>query len=624
MIYLGNTIEEALEVASKEINKDKEELIYEIIEDKNSLGKKQIGIEIKGFKERGKIGILNGEIVFTPKELPPSIIVGEGVKVKINNILVIEKSYVNENDKIDIELEHKEAKRIVDIEVSEDKMQAFIKIRYEPKIVYKLKDKEPQSEILIEAEKYIEEYPPKFTKEEIEEILKTNKIKYGIQWQVINAVVEGGEALIAKGLEPTEAIDDKIDYFFAIENKKVLVEKDGKVDFYNTGEIQCVEPGQVLAVRHVGKDGKVGYDVHGNVIIPKKRKIVKIVKGQGCDVLDEGSRAVALIKGVPKLQNEQITVSPVHMINGDVDIKTGNVEFKGNIVVKGNVTSGMKVKAGTDITIMQDVEDALVLAGGNIKIGGNIIKSVIKAGERQLNYDSAINYIKYFKDFLKRIIVLHDEIKKKGKINSDNQIVHAIKILLDSQLKDDKNKILEADEFIKENCDGELLSFWDRCINIFKLIETESISNFLIFNQFVGFAENFISSYQNEHDLADVTIYYCQNSEIYATNNVEVKGKGCYNTNINALNEVIFSSSSGVFRGGQIFAKKRIKAGEVGSHAGIKTILKTSTNSIIEASVVYQNTILTFGDSYYRIEYPCKNLKAYVQKGEIIVEKLKL
>ncbi|SKA86083.1 hypothetical protein SAMN05443428_10736 [Caloramator quimbayensis] len=624
MRYSGKNLEEAVENASKDTNRDKEELVYEIIEEKNSLFKKQVTIEIKRFKERGKIGISDGKIVFIPKELPPSITSGEGVKIKINGRHITEKTYVNEEDKIDIELENKEGRKDIEIKVSEDKMQAFIKVYYEPKIVYKLKDKEPGNEILIEAEKYIEEYPQKFTKEEIEEILNEKKIKYGVQWQSINDVIDGGEVLIAKGLMPAEPVDDRIDYYFITEDKKAPVEKDGKVDFYNIGEIECVEEGQVLAVRKEGKDGKIGYDVYGNVIIPRKRKIEKILKGPGCEVLDNGSRAVSLIKGMPKLENERISVNPVYMINGDVDIKTGNVEFKGNIVIKGNVTAGMKVKSKNDIMIMKDVEDSQVFAGGNIKIGGSIIKSVIKAGEKQLNYDAAIEHIKYFKDFLKRINLLYEEILKTGKFNLNNQAVHAIKILLDTQLKDDKNKVLEADRFIRDNCDDEISSFWDRCINIFKLIENESISNFSILKQFIDFIENFISSYQNEVNIADVVVYYCQNSEINATNNVEIKGKGCYNTNIYALNEVMFSGYSGVLRGGYIFAKNHIKAGEVGSQASIRTILKTSMEGIIEANVAYQNTILTFGDSYYRIEYPCKSLKAYVQKGEIIVEKFKL
>ncbi|QCX32387.1 DUF342 domain-containing protein [Caloramator sp. E03] len=626
MKYLGKTLEEALENAKKDTNRNVDEMIYEIIEQKNSLFKKQVAIELKGFKEKGQIGIKEGKIVYYPKELLPSIIPGEGVKVIVNNKVITNKTNVKETDEIIIEVENKEAKRNIEIDVSKDNMQAFLKILYQPKVVYKLKDKEPSSELLIEAEKFIEEFPEKYTKEDVENIILQKKIKYGIQWENIAKVLdEGGEVLIAKGTTPIEPVDDTIKYFFMTEDIITPVEKNGKVDYYNIGEIECVEEGQLLAVRQEGKDGKVGYDVYGNIILPRKRKIQKIIKGSGCEVLDNGNRAISQTKGMPTLKNERISVNPVHIVNGDVNLKTGNIEFKGNIVIKGSVREGMKIRAGKEVMIMDDVEDAQIFAGGNIKIGKSVISSTIKAGEKQLNDSLAIEYLNDFSEFIEKIKKIWHELEESGKFNSNIKIVHAIKILLESQFKPEKEKILKHNKFIVENFfEDNFCDVWNRCINLYYLIERESISNCNILNQFNEFLRNFINSYKFEDNLANVTLYYCQNSEIYATNDVEIKGKGCYNTNIFAGNSVVYNGYSGVYRGGQVYAKNFIKLAEVGSQAGIITVLKTSFDGIIEAQVVYQNTILYFGESSYRIEYPCKQLKAYVKNGEITIEKFKL
>jgi uncharacterized protein (DUF342 family) len=138
------------------------------------------------------------------------------------------------------------------------------------------------------------------------------------------------------------------------------------------------------------------------------------------------------------------------------------------------------------------------------------------------------------------------------------------------------------------------------------------------------FLNEFIEKYAITSTPADVTLYYCQNTNVFATNNVEIKGKGCYNTNISADNKIIFTGYPGIMRGGQLFASGGIIAKEVGSSAGVITVLKTSKEGTIEASVVYQNTIIMVGEQVYRIDVPVKNLKAYMEKGEIVVEKFKL
>jgi uncharacterized protein (DUF342 family) len=75
---------------------------------------------------------------------------------------------------------------------------------------------------------------------------------------------------------------------------KKPVEVNGKVDYYSIGNIETAEKGSVLAIREVGSDGKAGRDIFGRVINPIKRKILKLGKGPGCDLLDNGCKAVAI------------------------------------------------------------------------------------------------------------------------------------------------------------------------------------------------------------------------------------------------------------------------------------------------------------------------------------------
>ena len=64
----------------------------------------------------------------------------------------------------------------------------------------------------------------------------------------------------------------------------------------------------------------------------------------------------------------KITVEPVHVIAGDVNLKTGNILFLGTVVVKGNVDDGFTVKAAGNIEVMGSVGKSILDAEGDIVV----------------------------------------------------------------------------------------------------------------------------------------------------------------------------------------------------------------------------------------------------------------
>lgn len=59
-------------------------------------------------------------------------------------------------------------------------------------------------------------------------------------------------------------------------------------------------------------------------------------------------------------------------VAGDVDQKTGRINFPGVVTVTGSVRSGLVVLAGSDVKIGKNVEMALVSAGGALEIAGGV------------------------------------------------------------------------------------------------------------------------------------------------------------------------------------------------------------------------------------------------------------
>ncbi len=626
MLYTGKTVDEALINAEKDTGRDRNSFIFTVSERKNGLfGSKEIVIDVQGFKQNGEIEIRNGKVFYHSGDINPSITSGDNILVKVNNNIVLSKTFIKEDDTVVIEPLNTYSNKTINIEVSDDKLYAYLEIVYTPKREFNILDTDAASEIIVQAKCIKEKYPEPYLKKDIEELLNLNKIKYGIKWENLSVILKGGKYCIAQGLPPKDPRDDSIKYLYNSSSEKKPVEINGKVDYLSIGTVDSVEAGTIIAIREEGEDGTPGYDVYGSIIQAAKKKTYKFKKGPGSEILDDGKRVIASVKGMVSVKNDIICVFPTHNINGDVDIKTGNIQFDGDVVVKGNVREGLKINAGNDVTIYGNVAEANISSGGNIRIEKNVISSVLKAGDKQINDLRTIQYIKAYCDFINNIINAYYEFNKLGKISSSANVGTILKVLLQSKYKHCKDQIIEGIDFISKNRIREdMKNLWDDGIKLYRLIEDGELTDIKYAITISHLYNDFISKHDIISTPADVMIGYSQNSSIYATNNVEVRGKGCYNTSIIAQNKVIFTGFPGIIRGGQISGAKGIIAKEVGSNAGVITFLKTAKDGTIEANVVYQNTVLCLGEQSYRIDNPAKALKAYIEKGEIIVEKFKL
>ncbi|MDD4550012.1 MAG: FapA family protein [Syntrophomonadaceae bacterium] len=130
--------------------------------------------------------------------------------------------------------------------------------------------------------------------------------------------------------------------------------------------------------------GKDGISVTGEIIKAKEVKDKTFKVGQGAIILDNGNKVVAATSGTPVLKDGAISVIPLLILSGDVDVKTGYIDFNGNILIKGNVMDNSKVTARGMIKVLGSVYNSEVIAGEDIKIFGGVIGS------------GTINVIRYY------------------------------------------------------------------------------------------------------------------------------------------------------------------------------------------------------------------------------------
>jgi uncharacterized protein (DUF342 family) len=67
-----------------------------------------------------------------------------------------------------------------------------------------------------------------------------------------------------------------------------------------------------------------------------------------------------------KLLNGKVTVEKIYVVEGDVNMKEGNIRFLGTIIIKGNVDDGFSVNAAGDIEVMGSVGKGMLEAEGDI------------------------------------------------------------------------------------------------------------------------------------------------------------------------------------------------------------------------------------------------------------------
>lgn len=240
--------------------------------------------------KNGKIKVVLGKIiVINPvgEGKYPTITPSSKGMLTINGKEIYETTKVNESDEIEF-LSNDKLSKNIKVDISKDKMEAYISFEYKNAVKINIKDSNPVENLVIDV--YEEEMDCRglLSKEEIEQLLKEANVIYGVKEEAIEEITKaqnGGRVLVAEGLKPIDAIDEKIEFVFNKED--VSIGEYEKIDYKNINKINGVEATAIIGKVIKGEDSKFGINVFGQEVKPKKNKRKIIRCGNGCNILDD-------------------------------------------------------------------------------------------------------------------------------------------------------------------------------------------------------------------------------------------------------------------------------------------------------------------------------------------------
>ena len=185
-------------------------------------------------------------------------------------------------------------------------------------------------------------------------------------------IIEPGtevEVIVAKGRPPIDGTDTQFECLLKdVTDRKPSKRTDGTLDYYDLGEIVCVDENCELMRKHPAKPEKPGIAVTGIEIPARKSKSLNFQKCKGSIVSpNDPGLLIAEIKGQPIIAERGVNVDNVLTVK-KVDLRTGHIDYDGSLVVKGDVASGMSINVSGDVQIFGMVENAAITAKGNVDI----------------------------------------------------------------------------------------------------------------------------------------------------------------------------------------------------------------------------------------------------------------
>ncbi len=573
----------------------------------------------------GKVWVRDGLIYCSPANNKfPTITVNKNINLMKNGEHVEGTIVVSKTDHFTIKDSAPTPKVNWQVNIDSTKNRVVLYIKPSERKYFKLEDVEPGYHITLKTYEVNEPFNP-LTIDEIMTKLNLLNIQYGIDYseivKAVNTKVED-EFIIARGSDPTEGENGRIEVLVETKVKKAFLEKeDGLINYKEVKQIPTVNIGEVIAKVHPPKAGIAGLGVTFQPIHCKPTFPIKLKLGNGVALLRDGETLVATEAGRPFLEQNGllVKVSIVSKLThkGDVTLQTGNLHFKGDIEIFGNVEDGMKVEADGSVRVSGNANFSTISSKQSLFINKNILSSTIIVGENPKEITELIKTLSRINQELVTMLKSLERIIQTNKFSSQQpiNIFQFILHLVDHHSLDLKklcSKLFNQSQKPAFLVDKELTSLVGRLKNSFFTSlksDLHTMPQLIILANDIQVVLDKYKAMTNEE--SNLQVSYVLNSIISCNGNIEIFGLGCYNSNIYAKGKVHIN---GILRGGEVFGKLGVFIKESGSVGGVITKVIVPSDEVIQFDLVREGTFIQIGNKQYIFQTDWKKIVASLSK----------
>lgn len=278
-------------------------------------------------------------------------------------------------------------------------------------------------------------------REQVWSKIKERGITRGLNEEAVERAVdtaEKGETVenlcIAEGQEPRHASRNQINFFVTFaDSSKVTIKENGTADYKNLDNLTAVSKGQPIAhILPPEETGEDGWDITGKTLTARSFQGFDLEIGENIAKKEEEDGGITLIAesdGKLLYDKKSISVQNIHVVDGSVGVKTGNVKFQGAVRIKGSVESGFSVIAGDSIQIGEGVEGALLSSEGDVLINQGVKgggKAVIRTKENIKAGFIEMSTLLSVKDIMIKNFCLRSVVKCNGKFQLMSEKGHLV------------------------------------------------------------------------------------------------------------------------------------------------------------------------------------------------------
>lgn len=544
----------------------------------------------------------------------------------VNGVLQIAPVQVSSADLIEVKLEKKEIAGKYKLIISADKMEASMFIEPTRLLVCILDDQESQNYLVLTASVREELISP-IDLEQVNEMLAKANVVKGIDYSQIVEFIRSPErkkVVLARGVPAVPPKDESVEVLFpANVDYAPAVKEDGTVDFHELKRVISVEEGILLAEKHPGAPGAPGYNVAGEPVMPPESHKVVLNAGKGA-FLDEGGKTVRSGRiGRPVVKKSGlvcfISVEDVLIHDGNVDIKSGNLRFKGSLlVVHGNVDESMTVHTTGLVIVDGIVTGAKIIANDKIHISGNSVNSLVSSGVSGEFIEKALGYLQELKKGFRQIADIVKNLSTQEKVkNSRISYGYMVKLVMEKRFNEVPENVSKINHLIKsffedmpDEVEKAILTINKAVADPHRITTDDDFSETL---QDIDLLWNFFNS--KHSNKADLDIAGAVNCHLLATGNATIRRNGCFNTTIEAGGNVKISS---VFRGGSILAGGSVWIEQAGTETAVRTVIEVGDKGEVRIKQCNEGVIIKVGNRLGRVMSKARDLIARIdRKGNL-------